>query len=169
MVSLIEHSLAKWRVRRLADGSRLKGAAVASRISLFNHKGGVSKTTTTFNLGWMLASKGKRVILVDCDPQCNLTGMIFGFKGATDLERLYQSPKGHNIRDSLGLPLSRVPFLSKQRTASWFPAKRTCFCSRAYRPRRVRGNAWDCTGAVRLSRYSPEPPRFIQLPLRRNC
>ena len=84
---------------------------MAARISLFNHKGGVSKTTTTFNLGWMLASKGKRVILVDCDPQCNLTGMIFGFKGATDLEKLYQSPGGHNIRDSLCLPLSRVPFL----------------------------------------------------------
>ncbi|MHC5720541.1 MAG: ParA family protein, partial [Nostoc sp.] len=38
------------------------------KIALFNHKGGVSKTTTTFNLGWMLASKGKRVILVDTDP-----------------------------------------------------------------------------------------------------
>lgn len=38
-------------------------------ISLFNHKGGVSKTTTTFNLGWMLANLGKKVIMVDLDPQ----------------------------------------------------------------------------------------------------
>ena len=78
-----------------------------ARISLFNHKGGVSKTTTAFNLGWMLASKGKRVILVDCDPQCNLTGMILGFKGATDLEKLYQTPSGHNIRDSLAPALAQ--------------------------------------------------------------
>jgi cellulose biosynthesis protein BcsQ len=48
---------------------------MVQKIALFNHKGGVSKTTTTFNLGWMLASKGKTVILVDSDPQCNLTGM----------------------------------------------------------------------------------------------
>ena len=46
---------------------------MVKQIALFNHKGGVSKTTTTFNLGWMLASKGKRVIIADCDPQCNLT------------------------------------------------------------------------------------------------
>jgi cellulose biosynthesis protein BcsQ len=74
---------------------------MAARISLFNHKGGVSKTTTTFNLGWMIASKGKRVVLVDCDPQCNLTGMILGFKGAADLETLYKTPGVHNIRDAL--------------------------------------------------------------------
>ncbi|WP_439628554.1 ParA family protein [Gemmata sp.] len=74
---------------------------MAKRISLFNHKGGVSKTTTTFNLGWMMASKGKKVIVVDGDPQCNLTGMITGFKGATDLEKLYQQPGVHNIRDGL--------------------------------------------------------------------
>jgi cellulose biosynthesis protein BcsQ len=35
------------------------------RIALFNHKGGVSKTTTTFNLGWMLATLGKTVLLVE--------------------------------------------------------------------------------------------------------
>jgi cellulose biosynthesis protein BcsQ len=51
---------------------------MAQIISLFNHKGGVSKTTTTFNLAWMLARKGKRVVLVDADPQCNLTGLILG-------------------------------------------------------------------------------------------
>ncbi len=46
------------------------------RIVFFNHKGGVSKTTTTFHLGWKLAERGKRVLLVDADPQCNLTGLI---------------------------------------------------------------------------------------------
>jgi len=58
------------------------------KIALFNHKGGVSKTTTTFNLGWMLASKGKRVILVDTDPQCNLTGMALGEETEEDEARI---------------------------------------------------------------------------------
>ncbi len=74
---------------------------MAKRICLFNHKGGVSKTTTAFNLGWMIASKKKRVILVDCDPQCNLTGMVLGFKGAGDLEKLYKLPANNNIKDGL--------------------------------------------------------------------
>lgn len=47
-------------------------------IALFNHKGGVSKTTTTFALGWMLAEKGYRVVMIDADPQCNLTGLVLG-------------------------------------------------------------------------------------------
>ncbi|MFF2939464.1 ParA family protein [Streptomyces niveus] len=51
---------------------------MAKIISIFNHKGGVSKTTTTFNLGWMLAELGKRVIMVDADPQSNLTGVALG-------------------------------------------------------------------------------------------
>jgi cellulose biosynthesis protein BcsQ len=62
---------------------------MVQKIALFNHKGGVSKTTTTFNLGWMLASKGKRVILVDTDPQCNLTGMALG-QGTEDDEARIQ-------------------------------------------------------------------------------
>jgi len=71
------------------------------RIALFNHKGGVSKTTTTFNLGWMLASKGKRVIVVDTDPQCNLTGLVLGYRGPTELERFYSTEKERNLRFGL--------------------------------------------------------------------
>lgn len=61
---------------------------MVQKIALFNHKGGVSKTTTTFNLGWMLASKGKTVILVDSDPQCNLTGMALGEQTEEDEARI---------------------------------------------------------------------------------
>jgi len=74
---------------------------MAIQIALFNHKGGVSKTTTVFNLGWMLASKGKKVIIVDCDPQCNLTGMVIGFKDSDEFEAIYQAEGVRNIRDGL--------------------------------------------------------------------
>lgn len=48
-------------------------------ISLFNHKGGVGKTTFTYNLGYALANKGKKVLLIDADSQINLTTSLYGF------------------------------------------------------------------------------------------
>ena len=42
-------------------------------ISLINNKGGVGKTTSTLNIGIALSIKGKKVLLVDIDPQGNLS------------------------------------------------------------------------------------------------
>jgi chromosome partitioning protein len=47
---------------------------MAKTISVINQKGGVGKTTITFNLAKGLAGKGSRVLVIDNDPQGNLTG-----------------------------------------------------------------------------------------------
>lgn len=42
-------------------------------VSLLNHKGGVGKTTSTVNIGAAIVELGKKVLLIDLDPQANLT------------------------------------------------------------------------------------------------
>lgn len=70
-------------------------------VAFFNHKGGVSKTTTAFNLAWKLAERGRNVLLVDADPQCNLTGLVLGYSGETELENFYKSNAGQTLADGL--------------------------------------------------------------------
>jgi cellulose biosynthesis protein BcsQ len=82
-------------------------------ISLFNHKGGVSKTTTAFNLGWMLARQNKRVLLVDCDPQSNLTGMVLGLEDLETADSIQGTRNGKplNIREALAPAFESRPSL----------------------------------------------------------
>lgn len=48
-------------------------------LSFFNNKGGVGKTTLTGNIAaYFSAEMAKRVLIVDCDPQCNITQYILG-------------------------------------------------------------------------------------------
>lgn len=54
-------------------------------ISIANQKGGVGKTATALNLGAGLAAKGKRVLLIDLDPQASLT-ISLGYKQPDELE-----------------------------------------------------------------------------------
>ena len=85
---------------------------MTKKIALFNHKGGVSKTTTTFNLGWKLAELGKKVLMIDADPQCNLTGLILGYSGDEDFEKFYIDYPERNLKSALKPAYESMPKLT---------------------------------------------------------
>jgi cellulose biosynthesis protein BcsQ len=80
---------------------------MAKRLVLFNHKGGVSKTTTVYNVGWMLAEQGHRVLLVDADPQCNLSSLILG--DGFDAYYLDDATRLQNIKDGVAPAFTGKP------------------------------------------------------------
>ena len=82
------------------------------QIAFFNHKGGVSKTTSAFHIGWKMAELGKTVLLVDCDPQCNLTGLVLEYNQDDDYPfDGTQNEKPKNILDGLSPAFDARPVL----------------------------------------------------------
>jgi len=70
-----------FRTRQIRAWLRKRKVPMARVISLINLKGGVAKTTTTVALSETLASRfGKRVLVIDLDPQTNATTMLIGEK-----------------------------------------------------------------------------------------
>ena len=67
------------------------------RITIFNHKGGVGKTTLTANIAFALSSQGRSVLLVDSDPQCNLTSYLLSDDVVDDLLNHSNDPDGQTI------------------------------------------------------------------------
>ena len=67
------------------------------RITIYNHKGGVGKTTLNVHIASALAEQGKSVLLVDSDPQCNLTSYLLSDDIVDDLLNHSEEPGGKTI------------------------------------------------------------------------
>lgn len=73
----------------------------AKRLAIFNHKGGVGKTTLTVNVASALAELGKRILLVDSDPQCNLTSYLIDGPSVDKLLDDSSTDKGRTVWSSV--------------------------------------------------------------------
>ena len=75
------------------------------KLVLFNHKGGVGKTTLSVNIGFSLARSGKRVLLIDADPQASLTSYLMEGHVFDELLDHSSEDKGRTIWTSV-MPLA---------------------------------------------------------------
>ena len=81
-------------------------------LTFFNNKGGVGKTSLVYHLSWMFAEMGKKVVVVDLDPQANLTA---AFLDEAELESLWEDDKGPTTIYRAVKPLTAVGDLATPR------------------------------------------------------
>ena len=85
-----------------------------------------------------MAELGHRVIVVDTDPQCNLTGLVMGFRGPTELERFYTEEPARNLFAGLAPAFESRP--APIQAVDCVPVE-------------GRSNLWLLPGHIRLSEY----------------
>lgn len=81
---------------------------MAKIIAIANNKGGVGKSTTTANLGAALALNGKRVLVVDTDPQANLTAALVDIDESPVEGSIYDAINGIVTKKEVALPIQNV-------------------------------------------------------------
>lgn len=74
-------------------------------VTFFNNKGGVGKTSLVYHLSWMFAEMGKHVLVIDLDPQANLTA---AFLDEDKLESLWEQSTGPTTVYRAVQPLAEV-------------------------------------------------------------
>jgi chromosome partitioning protein len=92
-------------------------------ISLLNHKGGVGKTTSAINIGAGLVELGKKVLLIDLDPQANLTlslgiprqrvSIYEALRGESELEPYTAKPGLDVVTSSLDLSGAEMELINE--------------------------------------------------------
>lgn len=124
---------------QVIDWLNRRNKRVPVTISLFNNKGGVGKTTTIWNLAVSLAEKKKRVLLIDFDPQCNLSIAVLGAKEfSTYLQSSSEHPFGQTIKSFA------LPYVQQSREGKLYTKK----------PKEDRGNIDVVPGDFWLNNFS---------------
>lgn len=109
----------------------------AVTVTLLNQKGGVGKTTSTYNLGGTFAREGRRVLVIDVDPQASLTQ---GFEGPNFMRAL---PRHESVAALFGEGL--VPDPDELIRPTGFD------------------NLWLVPGSIHLTRHNVPEPEYVPL------
>lgn len=98
-------------------------------LTFFNNKGGVGKTSLIYHLAWMFASLRKRIVIVDLDPQANLTA---AFLEEDRIEQIWHEQRPGTTIFQCVKPLTGVGDISPpscnplQRIFTFYPETSPC-------------------------------------------